>query len=211
MSQETGLLEYAIRLPCNHIVGSGCITQWLHSNNTCPLCRCVFFPAQSRPYLENGIMDGQTDHTQTHRDPRVRGRILNGPLTGILEFLTEMKCLCDDYCTQLGLQPGIAQVAVCIIANLLNPGPSSVILHNHSDHCVVAVSIYIASSLTGHSRSPSEISAVIEDVESHHIRATYDLLTNRTEIIDDGIRYELSEVFNVQTLIWPPHGNERTA
>lgn len=38
MNQETGLIELAIRLPaCKHVVGSGCISQWLRSNNTCPI------------------------------------------------------------------------------------------------------------------------------------------------------------------------------
>lgn len=56
MSSETGVVEYGVRLPCSHYVGSSCIATWLSSNNTCPVCRHIFFPAQPRPYLEHGII-----------------------------------------------------------------------------------------------------------------------------------------------------------
>ena len=51
MSPETGVIEYGVRLPCSHYVGSSCIATWLRSNHTCPLCRHVFFSAPSRPSL----------------------------------------------------------------------------------------------------------------------------------------------------------------
>ena len=56
LSSSTGAMEAPIRLPCKHIVGSMCIGKWLRDNNSCPLCRATFFPAQPRPYLEHGIM-----------------------------------------------------------------------------------------------------------------------------------------------------------
>ena len=42
--------EVQIRLPCNpmHTVGSTCIATWLRDHNTCPICRCEFFPAETR-------------------------------------------------------------------------------------------------------------------------------------------------------------------
>lgn len=63
LCNETGIVEVEIRLPCNHIVGSRCIATWLGptgaANNSCPLCRRVFFPEQPQPYLEHGsIEDG---------------------------------------------------------------------------------------------------------------------------------------------------------
>ncbi|CAD6580019.1 MAG: transcription initiation factor IIB [Alectoria sarmentosa] len=66
LCNETGVVEWEIRLPCNHTVGSSCIATWLGptgaANNSCPVCRFVFFPAQPRPYLEHGVIDGdQTD------------------------------------------------------------------------------------------------------------------------------------------------------
>ena len=45
-NEEVG--EVAIRLPCNHVMGSKCISTWLSPdhemrNSTCPYCRCKFF------------------------------------------------------------------------------------------------------------------------------------------------------------------------
>lgn len=60
MSSETGVVEYGVRLPCSHYVGSSCIATWLSSNNTCPICRHVFFPAQPRPYLADGTTADQS-------------------------------------------------------------------------------------------------------------------------------------------------------
>ncbi|CAD6583177.1 MAG: hypothetical protein ASARMPRED_001251 [Alectoria sarmentosa] len=212
MNPETGLLELAIRLPfCRHIVGSGCIAQWLRSNNTCPMCRHVFFPAQSRPYLEHGIMEGQTDRVQTNRAQTVRGQIFSGPVSGVLDYLGEIGHLCDRYCTQLGLRPGIAHLAKSVFANLVEPGSANAIIQPHGDDCVIAVSIYIASHLAGHPRCSPEISTVMDDVGFLHIRNTYNLLTDRSWIADHGIRDELNEDLNVQTLTWPPHGDELTA
>ena len=61
MSSETGVVEYGVRLLCSHYVGSSCIATWLRSNNTCPVCRHAFFPAQPRPYLEHGIIANESD------------------------------------------------------------------------------------------------------------------------------------------------------
>lgn len=214
MNQETGLLELAINLPCKHIVGSGCIAQWLRTNNTCPLCRQVFFPAQPRSYLENGFMEGQTTLFQINRAQTVGRPVLTGSISDPTYYLRQMKRRIDDYCTQLSLQPGTAQVALYLLANLQGMGPFDAIIRtdHHGNDCVVAVSIYIASHLTGHPRYAREISAVVDDVDDgHRIRATYHLLRDPSAIIDDGILYELSEVFNIEALAWPPHGNDLTA
>ena len=67
MSSETGVVEYGVRLPCSHYVGSSCIATWLSSHNTCPVCRHSFFSAQPRPYLEHGEY---ADESQWHRNWR---------------------------------------------------------------------------------------------------------------------------------------------
>ena len=66
LDPRTGVVEWEIRLPCNHTVGSSCIATWLNptgaARNSCPLCRFIFFPAQSRPYLEHGIFEGDQNN-----------------------------------------------------------------------------------------------------------------------------------------------------
>ncbi|KAL2036902.1 hypothetical protein N7G274_010327 [Stereocaulon virgatum] len=51
ISPNTWSTEVALRLPCQHVVGSECIRLWLHPDeavkNTCPYCRHEFFPLQS--------------------------------------------------------------------------------------------------------------------------------------------------------------------
>lgn len=156
-------------------------------------------------------MEDQADSVQTNRAQAIRGQIFSGPISGVLDFLGEIGHLCDHYCAQLGLGPGIAHLAGGIFANLVEPGPSNAILQHHCDNCVIAVSIYIASHLAGHPRCSLEISTVMDDVGFLHIRNTYNLLTDRSWITDNGIRDELNEDLNVQTLTWPPHGDELTA
>ena len=44
---QTGTVETPVRLPCQHILGSDCISKWVspneYGNKTCPFCRYVFF------------------------------------------------------------------------------------------------------------------------------------------------------------------------
>ena len=44
---QTGTVDTPVRLPCQHILGSDCISKWVspdeHGKNTCPFCRYVFF------------------------------------------------------------------------------------------------------------------------------------------------------------------------
>ena len=35
--------EVAVMLPCNHIMGSECLSNWFEGNNTCPMCRAILF------------------------------------------------------------------------------------------------------------------------------------------------------------------------
>ena len=153
-------------------------------------------------------MDGQTNRVPTDW---VR---TSGPAGDFTSYLRDMKRRCDEFCTQLNLQPGTGQVAIYLIYNLVGMGPSNAILYFdfHPPGLIVAVSIYIASHLTGHPRCPREIAAVIDSTDNgRHIRDTYDLVTDASAIIDDGIRYELREVFGIEALAWPPRGDNQTA
>lgn len=209
MNEETGLLELAIRLPfCNHIVGSGCIAQWLHSNNTCPMCRHVFFSTQSSPCLEQGIVEGQIGHVQPNQAGMSRIQILTGPVSGVLDFCGKITRLCDDYCAQLYLEPRITRVATHVVYGLLDSGPSNAILQDDSDDHVVAVSICIASLLMGHPRTFREISGVIDNVDARYVRSTYNLLGDLSSIVD---ALESNESLDLSTPSWPPRGYEMAA
>ena len=41
--------ELPLKLPCNHVMGSACLTTWLENNNTCPICRTVLFTLYQFP------------------------------------------------------------------------------------------------------------------------------------------------------------------
>ena len=211
---ETGLIERAVRLSCQHIVGYGCISQWLLTNNTCPMCRRVFFPAES-----DSDTDSELDFTEfpahglpPSEDITPRGLIMSGPIDIALPYLREIRRLCDDYCPRLLLQPSIVQIVVALFSNLLTPGPSNMELQACSDDLVVALSIYIASSLVCQPRSPREIAAAIPGVYHTQISRYYGQLNNRTNlevVVDEGTRSDLRDDFNVEALCWPGDGNER--
>ena len=59
ISSNTWSTEVALRLPCQHIVGSVCPRLWLHpdeaAKNTCPYCRHEFFPLQSPLHKAQGV------------------------------------------------------------------------------------------------------------------------------------------------------------
>ena len=213
MIPETGLIERAVRLPCQHIVGSGCISQWLQTNNTCPICRQVFFPVESGPdTAEPHFIESPSVSPPPAQDLTPRGLILSGPIDICLSYLREIRRLCDDYCTRLHLQPQITQIVVALFSNLLAPGPSNVILQDCSDDLVVALSIYIASGLACQPRSPEEIAAAITSVDYSQVLIYYghlNILADREAMIDEGTRSDLRDDFNVETLCWPEDWNER--
>ncbi|MCJ1460861.1 hypothetical protein MMC28_011243 [Mycoblastus sanguinarius] len=64
--------EHAVRLPCNHIIGSSCIALWLNQEirNTCPYCRFEFYPPQPRSHLEElqWIADDSDDYSDDNYD-----------------------------------------------------------------------------------------------------------------------------------------------
>ena len=177
-----------MRLPCNHTVGSACIAIWLKTNNTCPVCRHEFFPAQPRPFLEHGIMDGQEDDEAADQ--------------------SSFADLNQDYCTELGLDMDICVISEAIVEQLME---SSNWTEGHTVWCMVAVSIYIASHLTREPRSPREIAAVT-GVSSDHIRLTYDILfPDRARIADADLLTLLEDSFHeVAPLHWPAPGYELT-
>ena len=97
-----------------------------------------------------------------------------------------------------------------LVSNLLDPELSDATLQDHSNRCIIAVSIYLASHLKGLPRTSSELSAVVTNADPHHIRANYDLVILR-RIIDDRLLYDLAEDSYVWRPTWPHQGNESLA
>lgn len=95
---------------------------------------------------------------------------------------------------------------MALFSNLLTPGPSNVVLQDCSDELVVALSIYIASSLACQPRSAEEIAAAIPGVERSQMLTYYGhlmVLSGREAMIDEGTRSDLRDEFNVEALRWP--------
>ncbi|KAL9065058.1 MAG: hypothetical protein Q9161_008477 [Pseudevernia consocians] len=190
LSRDTGNLEVAIRLPCNHTVGSACIATWLRSNNTCPVCRHAFFPAQPRPYLEHGIMDDDDDD-DGHADEHA---------------LQTIRSLNEDYCDQLGLDVENTLFSALIVQRLWDSPHWN---EGHTDDCLVAVAIYMASHLTRDPRSPREIAAVT-GVDAAHIRSAYDLIYPQREqlLAETRLRHVLADAFDATgPWHWPAPGD----
>ena len=186
LSRETGTIEVATRLPCNHIVGSACIATWLKDNNTCPICRRVFFEAQPRPYLEHGIMAGQGIHDED--EPR------------------HIRHINEIYCAQLGLlDMEVSMISGYLIQKLIE---SRLLGEGHREECIIAVSIYMATHLTGIPKSPRQL-ANVTDVEADHIRVIYDVIYPERERLADEHFLSLMEEVLGETgpPIWPAPGH----
>ena len=191
LSRETGTMEIEIRLPCNHTIGSACIAIWLKSNNTCPVCRHEFFPAQPRPYLEHGIMNDQDDAEQ--------------PYEGHQQSVSEINA---DYCYELSLDHEIRMISELIAQKLTESENWS---QGHTSGCILSVSIYMASHLVGEPRSLREI-ATVTGVEADHIRFSYDLIyPERDHLTNTHLLSLLQDAFDaVAPLNWPAPGYELT-
>lgn len=90
---------------------------------------------------------------------------------------------------------------------MLNPGTfnaSELDRESISDELVVAISVYLASYLTGHPRTPYEVAdAIGHEISGGIIYSIYTWVIDRNGLIDGGIRDELDVVFNIQTITWP--------
>ncbi len=192
LSRETGTMEVEILLPCKHTIGSACIATWLKTNNTCPVCRYEFFPAQPRPYLEHGIMDDEEDEDVDQEDEDDQRSIRQ----------------LSDLCAQLGLDPDICLLTRFLVERLVESPNWN---RGHTELCMVAVSIYIASHLTREPRSPREVAAVT-GIPADHIRFTYDTIyPERWHVAQRHILHALRTTFGeADHLNWPAPGHELT-
>ena len=206
MSSETGLVEMKVRLPCEHVVGSGCIVVWFRTNNSCPLCRRVFFRAHQEQYLEDINVQNQEEEYQDEEDrwedPEEEEEIED-------MLLTE----CRVCSIQLRLDSRTIRVAQVIIQSVWRIYPFCDLISTVCDNNAVrliGMAIYIASSFRGQLRSPREICEVRDvhgnrigdehGVNGDQIRDTYRLIyAQRERLINDVIIEPLEGLDGV----WP--------
>ena len=171
LSRETGTIEVAMRLPCNHCIGSACIATWLKNRNSCPLCRCEFFPAQPREDEEE--QDGWEDEDDIEADDYDH---FNGSDSEVT-----IKELIEDYCQKLLLADSIPSLSLFIARKLSQWNEWT---QGHTKWCVAAVSIYIASFVSREPRSPRDI-YIVSLVDENHIGSAYDELYHLREYLAD--------------------------
>lgn len=157
-SSETGVIECEISLPCSHRVGSACIATWLRTNNTCPVCRRVFFPAQPRPYLEGDVLeddgvDSMDDEPlETDGWPRLSENTI---------------FLCHRFREDLGLSLNALNIALQMAEYF-----DSSMDFDYSPLVTVSTTLYMASHMMNEHRSPLEI-FYSSGIETQSIRRAY--------------------------------------
>ena len=185
---ETGNVEWELRLPCTHTVGSICITKWLDpsgaANNSCPMCRYIFFPKQPRPYLENEISDGDdltpsavlasldSEPTDTGLRFSVFSRDSESDMSSDSDFIVEgeggrtsldfetIKTLCETYCRELDLASSPRVMAVS--EHLARKVYDSRLFWYRRLSVLVAFSVLVVSHITGVPKSLFQVSRVAE-------------------------------------------------
>ena len=106
-SSETGVIESEIRLPCSHSVGSACIVTWLRTNNTCPLCRRVFFPAQTEPSHEGEDVPDEDGEDSNHE-----GEDEEEDMTSLREHIQRLSyMLCRNLRLSLDLSKIVSKIS----------------------------------------------------------------------------------------------------
>lgn len=151
ISEKSGIVECPIRLPCSHIIGSVCIVKWLHTNNTCPICRHSFFPAQPRPWEPD-----EFDFPEEPDEEEVAQRVVD---------------ICIDFGREMHLSPCMGYLVERMAVNVQSMND----LEGHTPRCAVAVTIYMVSHILNEIRSLDEISRV-SNISTPHLREAYHLI-----------------------------------
>lgn len=144
-SSETGVIECEVRLPCSHRVGSACITTWLRSNNTCPICRKVFFPAQQGQVLEWDVMENEDESSDSMID--------GWEGESDTAYLIHQACIM--FCAELGLSSNTSHVVWQIVQHLDNNRD----MGSHTGS-IQAIALHVATHIMNEHRSLEEISRV---------------------------------------------------
>lgn len=68
--ENTARREVPVRLPCHHVFGALCISEWISIKRTCPLCRTVLFdPNSPSTPVGGGEAESSATTTQPVRQP----------------------------------------------------------------------------------------------------------------------------------------------
>lgn len=142
--------EYKIQLPCcgKHTMGSKCIETWLCRQNTCPLCRQEFFPANSfGDYPFDFDEDEDVNYTEEDYE------------RGLDVDLGLVRQLCHQLCHELGLRAPDLVIHIAIevaqrgcFYHVFQNQPTYVDCLNQGAAC-----IYMASHLTNQPLTMDEI------------------------------------------------------
>ena len=141
MSRDTGYIELQLRLPCNHVVGSGCIVAHFKEKNFCPVCRREFFPAQPPQYPEHAIMEEPAD--EHHHEIEERGN----EEEEVQNRQAVVNRLCEEYSNRLPLTNGY-RIGV-FSQKLAEDYASRAMWTHHSAEVVAAACVFLACTFVG--------------------------------------------------------------
>lgn len=168
VSPESGIVEIKVRLPCNHTMGSARIAQWLHANNTCPICREVFFPPEHRPSIEPATL-GHREFGEADPDDE------DG-----WDNMTIALYVYSDYCAALRLRNSV----VNLVQRIIRVGDDDFdLLCLCGPEETAAACIYMASHLLRQPKSFREIARVAELRESDIRHAYKEVYAVRQELL----------------------------
>lgn len=206
ISQETGIVEWGIRLPCSHVCGSACITTWFRSNNTCLVCRREFFPPQISD--EDDAMIGNEideESEDSHEDDAMTDDEIgeesedsdededsdgNEDYYHRHQYLLDM---CRSLQRRLGLSHRLAKMTTDMAA-YMRYGDN---YRGYNKRCAAVVAMFMVSHIMHEARSLNDVSQAVRvpgvsDITADHIRQVYRLVYPHGEdIVPDEVLAEL--------------------
>jgi len=183
ISTETGIIECPIRLPCSHVIGSACIAKWLRTNNTCPICRHKFFPAQSP------TSDSDSDDEENEEDEEELGEDIAYRITDI----------CNEFGRELRFSSSMHGIVEQMAVNVYSVSRSE----SHTGRCAVAVTVHMVSHIMSEIQSLDEISRV-SNISILHLREAYRFLyPHREALVPPDLPAELPHSRDSMRRLWP--------
>ena len=184
---DAGAMEREIRLPCNHSLGSMCISIWLKSNNTCPICRKELFPDQSHTNFQEDLVDGEI--------PNPPVAIPNPPVAvPLVSFDPDLIGeVVRDCCDSFGLAEHVFYDAFRIFQPMYETVKVWLRATGLSRHVIACITMYIILYLLGYPRSLLDFSSklLINEVDIRDFRSCYAVMYHRRESLIDPSMLEV--------------------